>query len=122
MQSIGDIIAKIQEKNSGKYMKYEWQLYGYRLAMWLEDEKRMSMYMKLAKTEDRVMLQKAWDFVKESNARSKPKLFMWKLAQLRKEKEERLNSTNKSKNKKGEHKSKNQPKTSDSNKNKPAKT
>ncbi len=94
MQSIGDVIAKIQEKNSGKYMKYEWQLYGYRLATWLEDTKRISLYMKLAKTEDRVLLQNAWDFVKESKPRSKSRLFMWKLTQLRKEKTKKEQANN----------------------------
>lgn len=87
MDSLGNILAAMREKSTGKYLAHEWQLYGYRLAVFLDDEKRISMYMKLAKEENRQMLQNAWDFVKESNARSKPRLFLWKLTQLRKERE-----------------------------------
>lgn len=85
MQSLGKILKEIESKDIGKYVKYEWQLYGYRLAKWLDDMDRVSMYMKLAKEEDRNLLQKAWDFVKESKPRSKSRLFLWKLASLRKE-------------------------------------
>lgn len=88
MKSIAEVLKNIEAKDSGKYLKHEWQLYGYRLATWLGDEDRMSMYMKLAKNEDRGKLQDSWDFVKESNARSRPKLFLWKLSQLKKGKEE----------------------------------
>ena len=84
MESIAQILGKLQSKDSGKYLKYEWQLYGYRLAQWLGYIERVSMYMKLAKNEDRDMLQDAWSFVKESKARSKPRLFLWKLTQLKK--------------------------------------
>lgn len=84
MESIAQILANLKSNDSGKYLAHEWQLYGYRLAMWLEDDKRVSMYMKLAKNESRDHLQKAWDFVKESKARSKPRLFLWKLTQLKK--------------------------------------
>ena len=83
MQTLGDILRKIEEKDAGKYLKHEWQLYGYRLAKWLDDLDRISMYMKLAKTTDRALLQDAWDFVKESKPRSKPRLFLWKLKQGR---------------------------------------
>jgi hypothetical protein len=89
MKSIAEVLAKIKGDDSGKYLKHEWQQFAYNLANWLDDTERISMYMKLAKEEDRMLLQKAWDFVKESNARSKPKLFLWKVAQLRKEREEK---------------------------------
>lgn len=84
MESIAQILVNIKSKDSGKYLSQEWQLYGYRLSMWLGDTQRVSMYMKLAKHEKRELLQKAWDFVKESKARSKPRLFLWKLSQLKK--------------------------------------
>ena len=89
MKSIGDVLRELHDKDSGKYLKYEWQLYAYNLANWLGDEKRMSMYMKLAKNEKRETLQLAWDFVKESNAKSRPRLFLWKLTQLKKEQSEK---------------------------------
>ncbi|PIR42422.1 hypothetical protein CO058_02470 [candidate division WWE3 bacterium CG_4_9_14_0_2_um_filter_35_11] len=84
MESIAQVLANLKSNDSGKYLSQEWQLYGYRLAMWLGDTERVSMYMKLAKNEDRDLLQKAWDFVKDSKARSKPRLFLWKLTQLKK--------------------------------------
>jgi len=86
MESLKDILAKIQDNDVGKYVKHEWQLYGYRLARGLEDPDRISFYMRLAKIENREMLQRAWDFVKESNAKSKSRLFLWKLTLLKKEK------------------------------------
>ncbi len=89
VKSLGEILRNIQEKDAGKYLKHEWQLYGYRLATWLDDMDRISLYMRLAKTEERKLLDKAWDFVKDAyNPQSKSRLFMWRLAQLRKERED----------------------------------
>jgi hypothetical protein len=85
MESIRDILSKLKDNDGGKYLKFEWQLYGYRLAQFLGDEERISLYMKLAKNENRNHLQDAWDFVKDSKANSKPRLFMWKLNQIKKE-------------------------------------
>ena len=90
IQNIGKILAQIEEKDAGKYISHEWQLFGYRLAKWMDDLDRVSMYMKLAKNEDRKLIQTAWDFVKDSNARSKPRLFLWKLSRLRKGEEDEL--------------------------------
>lgn len=87
MKSIAEILNKIRNDDGGKYLKHEWQLFGYRLATWLGDTKRISMYMKLAKNEKREILQDAWDFVKDANnPRSRAGLFMWKLAEIKKEK------------------------------------
>jgi hypothetical protein len=84
MKSLAQILLNITDKDSGKYLKHEWQLFGYRLCMWLGDPARISYYMKIAKNEDRVLLERAWDFVKESsNAKSRAALFMWKLKELR---------------------------------------
>ena len=86
VKSLGEILRNIQAKDAGKYLKHEWQLYGYRLANWLDDMERISLYMRLAKTEHRKLLDEAWDFVKDAyHPNSKSKLFMWKLSQLRKE-------------------------------------
>lgn len=89
MKSLAEILANISEKDSGKYLKHEWQLYGYKLAVWLGDIKRISFYMKLAKNENRNILQKAWDFVKESKPKSRAGLFLWKLKELKKEAKEK---------------------------------
>ncbi len=69
-----------------KYITKEFQHYGYQLAESLDDLEHKSLYIKLAKEEERELLQKAWDFVKDSRAKSKAKLFMWKLKKLREEK------------------------------------
>jgi hypothetical protein len=74
----------IQDKN--KYVTQEFQDFGYRLAVELDDLKHKSLYIKLAKTESRGLLEKALSFVTDATtAKSKGKLFMWKLQQLRQE-------------------------------------
>lgn len=67
-----------------KHISREFQDYGYRLAMDLGDEKHKSLYMKLAKTVDRSILEKCKSFVIDSNADNKGALFMWKMKELRK--------------------------------------
>ena len=83
MKSIREILKS--RKIQRKFITREFQHYGYRLAEGLGDLKHKSLYIKLAKEESREILQKAWDFVKDSRAKSKAKLFMWKLKQLRQE-------------------------------------
>ncbi len=86
MKSIKDVLRGRKFKR--KYVTREFQHYGYRLAEGLDDLAHKSLYIKLAKEEDRDLLQKAWDFVKDSRAKSKGKLFMWKLKRLREGAEE----------------------------------
>ena len=82
-QSIADLIAD-WDLDKKKYITREFQDYGYRLAMELGDEKNKSLYIKLAKEVGRKLLERARTFVKDAvNVRSKPKLFMWALARLR---------------------------------------
>ena len=72
--------------DKGKYISREFQDYGYRLALELDDEKHKSLYIKLAKEEDRSLLEQARLFVKDAyKPKSKARLFMWKLKQLREE-------------------------------------
>jgi hypothetical protein len=75
---------KLQDK--GGYITQEFQDYGYRLAMELGDPKHKSLYIKMAKNTNRAILEKALSFVSDSNARSKARLFMWKVKQLKDEK------------------------------------
>lgn len=73
-----------------KYVKNEFQAYGLQLATELDDWKNKSLYIRLAKTEDRKLLEKALYFVKDHPPRqikTPYRLFMWKLKQLRIEKE-----------------------------------
>jgi len=83
-QSLGDILKKFDPLRD-KYVSREFQKYGYDLSMELGDPDHKSLYIKLAKTVPRAILEKARYFVKDANARSKGRLFMWKLRELRKE-------------------------------------
>jgi len=86
MQKIGDILSKYKLEDSDKYVSREFQKYAYDLAVELGDLPHKSLYMKLAKETPRILLEKARSFVKDAqNARSKGRLFMWKLQQLKKE-------------------------------------
>lgn len=79
---IGDILKKYQYDNRDKYVSREFQKYGYDLAAELGDMAHKTLYIKLAKDTPRGLLETARSFVKDANARSKGKLFMWKLKQL----------------------------------------
>jgi len=73
-----------------KYISQEFQKYGYDLAMELGDSKNISYYIKLTKENNRGLVEKARNFVKDANkVRSKPALFVWKLTQLKKEAKEK---------------------------------
>jgi hypothetical protein len=64
----------------------EFQKYAYDLAVELGDLSHKSLYMKLAKETPRILLEKARSFVKDAtNAKSKGRLFMWKLSELKKQ-------------------------------------
>jgi len=82
---VSDILARFDSKED-KFISYEFQKYGYELAEELGDLKNKSLYIKLAKETPRGLLETARNFVKDAySVKSKPKLFMWKLAQLRQE-------------------------------------
>ena len=82
MQSIKDILKKFNPLED-KYISREYQSYGVFLAQKLGEEKRKSLYIKLAKTIPRPILEAALRFVIDANARRKGALFMWKLKELR---------------------------------------
>jgi hypothetical protein len=85
MQKVGDIIQKYKLDDTDKYVSREFQKYAYELASELGDLAHKSLYMKLAKETPRGILESARSFVKDAtNARSKGRLFMWKLAELKK--------------------------------------
>ncbi len=82
---IGDILKKFKS-DEDKYISREFQKYGYELAKELNDLKHKSLYIKLAKETPRGLLEAARNFVKDAyNVKSKPRLFMWRLQQLKKE-------------------------------------
>jgi len=85
MQKIGDILKKF-DNDEDKYISFEFQKYGYELAKEMGDLKNKSLYIKLAKETPRGLLEAAKNFVKDANnVKSRPRLYMWKLAQLKKE-------------------------------------
>lgn len=65
-----------------KYVSREFQTFGIYMAEKLQDERRKSFYIKLAKTQPRPVLEQALRFVIDANARNKAALFMWKLKEL----------------------------------------
>ena len=82
MQKIGDILVKFNPLED-KYISREFQSYGIYLAETLDDYKHKSLYIRLAKTVPRAILEKALSFVKDAKADSRAKLFMWKMKKLR---------------------------------------
>jgi hypothetical protein len=80
-QSVRDILKKFNPLED-KYVSREFQTFGIHLAKKLRDERRKSLYMKLAKTIPRAILEEALRFVIDSEARNKAALFMWKLKEL----------------------------------------
>ena len=82
-QSVKKLLDKY-DWNEKKYISREFQDYGYRLAIELDDEKHKALYIKLAKTVDRKILEEARVNVKHAkNVRNKGKLFMWKVKELK---------------------------------------
>ncbi len=81
---IGDDLGKYKIDNTDKYISQEFQKYGYDLAQELGDPKGASLYIKLAKETPRILLESARSFVRDAyQVQSRPKLFMWKLKQLK---------------------------------------
>ena len=90
---ISDQLFKFKETldQRKKYVKNEFQAYGLDLAKELDDWKNKSLYLRLAKTVDRQLLEKARYFVKDQNPgaiKTPYKLFMWKLKELKKDQKE----------------------------------
>jgi HAD superfamily hydrolase (TIGR01509 family) len=99
MQSIQDLL---KEKQSGEvtkkknYISTEFQDYGFRLATKLGNTKQASMYIRMAKNKPRALLEQAFSFtIDYPNAENKHKIFLWKLKELEKEREDTLKERNK---------------------------
>jgi len=89
LQALGDLLGKYDKPVENKYVSREFQDFGYRMAMELSDEKHKALYIKMAKTEDRALLESALRFVKDSGAKKPGALFMWKLKKLKDELKEK---------------------------------
>lgn len=80
---MGDLFADytVQKNN---YISQEFQDFGYQLAVKLNDLVHKSLYIKMAKQVDRSILEQALSFVSDADsAKSKARLFMWKVQQLK---------------------------------------
>ncbi|OGG04182.1 hypothetical protein A2Z33_03435 [Candidatus Gottesmanbacteria bacterium RBG_16_52_11] len=86
MQNIKSILKNFNPVED-KYISREFQSFGIYLAETLDDYKHKSLYIRLAKNVPRAILEKALSFVKDANAKSKPRLFMWKMKKLKEGKE-----------------------------------
>jgi len=90
--NLSDLLNKYEDTlfSRQKYVKNEFQAYGLELAKELGDWKNRALYMRLAKKMPKATLEKARYFVKDHSPgtiKTPYKLFMWKLKQLRLEKE-----------------------------------
>ncbi|MDO8451976.1 MAG: hypothetical protein Q7S76_03845 [bacterium] len=83
MQTVGDVLKTFNPLED-KYISREFQSYGIYLSETLGDYKHKSLYIRLAKTVPRAILEKALSFVKDANAKSRARLFMWKMKELKK--------------------------------------
>lgn len=82
MKSVKQILKNF-DPTKDKYISREFQSYGIYLAEELDDYKHRGLYIKLAKTVHRSILEKALSFAVDSGAKNKGALFMWKLTQLK---------------------------------------
>ena len=88
---ISDVLAKYKVDDTDKHVSREFQKYAYDLAVELDDMAHKSLYMRLAKNTPRGLMETARSFVKDAqNAKSKGRLFMWKLQQLKNQKTEEI--------------------------------
>jgi hypothetical protein len=83
MDSIKTVLTKFNP-TTDKYVSREFQTFGLHLTETLDDHRHKGLYMRLAKTVHRSILEQALSFAIDSNASNKGALFMWKLKELRK--------------------------------------
>ena len=86
MKSIAKALEKFNDVKRSTNNSTEFQMYGVYLAETLEDTKHYALYIKLAKTVPRKILDQALGYIKDyPNPKPKGKLFMWKVKQLKNE-------------------------------------
>jgi hypothetical protein len=82
MQKVSQILKNFNPTKD-KYISREFQSFGIRLAEEMDDYKNRGMWIRLAKTNHRSVLEQALSFAKDSTADNKIALFLWKLKQLK---------------------------------------
>lgn len=84
--SMTNILDKFEiDETKQKRISREWQDYAYRLAVALDDTAHTPIYMRIVKSTQRELVERAKSFVMDANAKSKAKMFMWKLKQIKEE-------------------------------------
>ena len=73
------------DETKQKRISREWQDYAYRLAVALDDTAHTPIYMRVVRDTPRELVERAKSFVMDAGARSKGKMFMWKLKQIKEE-------------------------------------
>lgn len=81
MQTIKDILKNFNPLKD-KYISREFQAFGVYLAEKIGEKRKKGLYIKLAKTIHRSILEEALRYVIDSKAKNKPALFMWKLKKM----------------------------------------
>lgn len=84
MKSMQQVLQGFKLDDKGGYITKEFQDYGYRLACEMGEEKKKALYIKLAKTVDRRILERARTFVLDAqNVNNRGKLFIWSVSKLK---------------------------------------
>ncbi|HYM64954.1 MAG TPA: hypothetical protein VES68_00490 [Candidatus Sulfotelmatobacter sp.] len=84
MKKISQILKNF-DPTKDKYISRDFQSFGIWLAEEMDDYKNRGMWIRLAKTNHRSILEKALSFTKDANADNKIALFLWKMKQLKNE-------------------------------------
>jgi hypothetical protein len=83
MDKLSDLLLRHPSPEKQRYITQEFQDFGYRMAVELGEEKRKGMYIKLAKSKSRSLLEQTLQYVSDyPNAKNKGKLFMWRLKEM----------------------------------------
>lgn len=82
MKSVKQILKNF-DPTQDKYISRDFQAFGIWLAEEMEDYKNRGMWIKIAKTNHRSVLEQCLSFVKDSKADNKIALFLWKMKQLK---------------------------------------
>ncbi len=86
MKKLSQILDEVAHPDRPKNISREFQNYGVYIAEQLNDTKHYSLYIKLAKDYNRGILDEALTYAKAyTTAKSKARIFMWRLSQLRKD-------------------------------------
>lgn len=84
MKKVSEVLKNFNPTKD-KYISRDFQAFGIYLSEEMEDYKNRGMWIRLAKTNHRSILEKTLSFVKDSNADNKIALFLWKMKQIKTE-------------------------------------